>query len=226
MTDPTAPAAAAPVVAPQTLLTEPLLRRMWPHGDSHVPGLIAGIAASAPIVLPKYGVIGAMVLANMMGEFTEECGGGWEVEENLNYRAPVLRSQWPKHFTMEQALAMQHQPELIANQAYNGRMGNRPGSNDGWNFRGRGPAQTTGRDAYGLLGEHMKLDLINHPELVNDPRYFLECGVVDFVVICSCKTWAERDDEINETRHLNGGLIGLHQRQVSIAMWKHALGLH
>ena len=39
---------------------------------------------------------------------------------------------------------------LIANQAYNGRMGNRPGTNDGWNYRGGAPAQRTGRDAYGI----------------------------------------------------------------------------
>jgi hypothetical protein len=53
-----------------------------------------------------------------MGEWTEECGGG--EEENVNYRASVLHGQWPLHFTMEQALAMQHQPRLIANQAFNG----------------------------------------------------------------------------------------------------------
>ena len=50
-----------------------------------------------------------MDIANMMGEFTEECGGGFEVEENLNYRAAQLHSQWPLHFSMEQVLEMQHQ---------------------------------------------------------------------------------------------------------------------
>lgn len=201
------------------------LRWLWPHGDSKIPGLIAATIERAPALFDKYGIADMMTLANMMGEFTEECGAGTEVEENLNYRAPVLRSQWPKHFTMQQAMAMEHQPRLIANQAYNGRMGNRPGTDDGWNYRGRDPAQTTGRDAYGVLGDLMKLDLINHPELVNAPEHFIEAGVVDFAVICKCIPYAERDDEVGETRSLNGGLIGLRQRQVSISMWKRALGV-
>jgi putative chitinase len=167
----------------------------------------------------------AVACANFMGECTEECGGGTEVEENLNYRASVLVAQWPRHFTMAQALAMQHQPRLIANQAYNGRMGNRPGTDDGATYIGRGPAQTTGRDAYDRLGKLLGLDLITHPDLINTPEHFLEVGLVDFVTICGCLPYAARDDEINETRHLNGGLIGLAQRQASIRLWKQALGI-
>lgn len=202
------------------------LTRLWPHGDSKIAGLRAAMIDQAPTLFEKYGLAASpMAIANMMGEFTEECGGGTEVEENLNYRASVLASQWPLHFTMAQALSMQHQPKLIANQAYDGRMGNRPGTDDGWNYRGRGPAQTTGRSAYELLGEKIGLDLINHPELINTPEHFFEAGIVDFVVICECLPFAERDDEVNETRHLNGGLIGYAQRQASIALWKRALGL-
>lgn len=200
------------------------LTRLWPHGDSRIPGLRAAMVEQAPALFTKYDFT-ALAWADMMGEFTEESGGGLEVEENLNYRASVLHSQWPLHFTAEQAMQMQHQPRLIANQAYNGRMGNRWGTDDGWNYRGRGPAQTTGRSAYALLGSKIGIDLVTHPEWINDPRYFLECGVVDFVVICGCLPYAKRDDEINETRHLNGGLIGLAQRKAAIRMWKREMGL-
>jgi putative chitinase len=200
------------------------LNHLWPHGDAKIPGLRAAIISQAPTLFPKYGIVTAMAAANFMGECTEECAGGSQVEENLNYRAPVLHSQWPSHFTMTQALAMQHQPRLIANQAYNGRMGNRVGTDDGWNFRGRGPAQTTGHVAYGDLGELLKVDLIAHPELINTPAHFLEVGLIDFVTICNCLIYAQRDDEVNETRHLNGGLIGLAQREASIRFWKQALG--
>lgn len=226
MTD--APAPGKPAVLPPCIASGRFasgLNRLWAHGDSRIPGLRAAMIAQAPGLFAKYGITSDMEVANMMGEFTEECGGGIEVEENLNYRAAPLHSQWPRHFTMEQALAMQHQPRLIANQAYNGRMGNRLGSDDGWNFRGRDPAQTTGRDAYALLAKLMGVDFVSHPELVNDPKYFFEVGIVDFVTICKCLPFADRDDEINETRHLNGGLIGLAQRQTSIRMWKQALGV-
>jgi putative chitinase len=203
----------------------PALMKLWPQGDSKIPGLRAAMIAQAPVLFPKYGLVTLEGIANAMGEWTEECGGGTEVEEDLNYRASVLRSQWPQHFTMAQALVVQHQPRLIANLAYNGRMGNRPGTDDGWEYRGRDAAQTTGRDAYGQLGELIKLDLLDHPELVNAKENFLECALIDFVKICGCLVYAARDDEVNETRHLNGGLIGLSQRKTSIKLWKNALGV-
>ena len=200
------------------------LNQLWPHGDSRIPGLRSAIVTQAPAAFQRYGMTDIAV-CNAMGEFTEECGGGYEVEENLNYRASVLHSQWPMHFSMDQALAMQHQPRQIANQAYNGRMGNRIGTDDGWNFRGRGPAQTTGRDAYDRLGGLMHLDLINNPQLINTPEHFLEAGLVDFVTICGCLPYALRDDEVNETRHLNGGLIGLPERRRWLQTWKAEFGI-
>ncbi len=200
------------------------LMSLWPHGDSKIPGLRGAMIDQAPALYTQYG-FSLLAFADMMGEFTEECGAGLEVEENLNYRASVLHSQWPSHFTAAQAMQMQHNPRAIANQAYNGRMGNRWGTDDGWNYRGRGPAQTTGREAYGILGEHMKLDLLTRPELINTTEHFLSAGTIDFVEICGCLPYAKRDDEINETRHLNGGLIGLDQRKASIRLWKRELGL-
>lgn len=46
------------------------------------------------------------------------------------------------------ALAVAGDPQALANMVYNGRMGNRRDSNDGFHFRGRGPKQLTGRDNY------------------------------------------------------------------------------
>jgi putative chitinase len=209
---------------PSSAVFATALTKLWPQGDLRITGLRAAMASQLPALYAKY-ALDPMSLANMMGEFTEECGGGTEVEENLNYRAAVLHSQWPTHFTSAQAIDMQHNPRAIANQAYNGRMGNRWGSDDGWSFRGRGPAQTTGREAYGKLGELMQIDLLTRPELINDPAHFFEAGFIDFVLICGCLPYAKRDDEVNETRHLNGGLIGLKQRQASIKMWKAALSV-
>jgi len=203
---------------------ETTLRRLWPKANTHIPGLLEAMIAQAPTLFARFG-LDTMSVCNAFGEFGEECGCGLEVDENLNYRANVLHTQWPMHFTMEQAIAMQHQPRLIADQAYNGRMGNRLGTDDGWNYRGRGPAQTTGADAYRTLGQKMGLDLIAKPELINTSAYFLLAGLTDFVEICGCLPFAQRDDEVNETRHLNGGLIGYHQRQVAIHMWKQNMGI-
>jgi putative chitinase len=102
-------------------------------------------------------------------------------------------------------------------------MGNAPGSDDGYNFRGRGASQTTGREGYQRLARATGLDVVNHPEIVNDPRYFLLCGVADFIN-CGCLPFAKADDVTGVTRRLNGGAIGLAERKVWLAKWKAALG--
>jgi putative chitinase len=102
-------------------------------------------------------------------------------------------------------------------------MGNAAGSDDGWNFRGRGASQTTGREGYARLAKATGLDLVTHPDRVNDPSSFLECGVADFV-LCGCLPFAKADDVLGVTRRLNGGTVGLAQRQAWLAKWKAALG--
>ena len=72
-------------------------------------------------------------------------------------------------------------------------MGNAAGSDDGWNFRGCGAAQTTGGVGYARLAKATWLDLVNRPDPVNDPARFLECGVADFIP-CGCLPFAKADD--------------------------------
>ena len=206
------------------MLTLRMLQKLWPHGDSKISGLVEGIASSAPIVFPKYGLNSNLVIAHFMAQASHECGAGTEVVENLNYRAAQLLKQWPSHFTTTQALNMQHRPQAIADQAYNGRMGNRLKTDDGWNFRGRGASQTTGRDGYAKLAEKTGLDLLNHPDLVNSPDTFLECGVADFV-LCGCLPFAVKDDIFWVTQRLNGGQIGAEKRKAWLVLWKHMLGI-
>jgi hypothetical protein len=96
------------------------------------------------------------------------------------------------------------------------------GTEDGWNYRGRGGSQVTGRDGYAALGEKVGLSLLDQPDLVNNPQHFLECAVADFI-ICNCLRFAEHDDVNGVTFHLNGGFIGLQERTEWIARWKAAL---
>lgn len=56
------------------------------------------------------------------------------------------------------------------NFVYGGRYGNRPGTDDGFDFRGGGLNQLTFRDNYDRYGNLAGVDLIHHPELVNAPR--------------------------------------------------------
>ena len=64
-----------------------LLKRLWPHGDAHVPGLVEGIVAAAPAVFAKYALATPLAVAHAIAQFSHECGAGEEMVENLNYSA-------------------------------------------------------------------------------------------------------------------------------------------
>lgn len=220
-------AAAGPATGASPLATSfaAQLSRLWPHGDQHVPGLVAGMIASAPTVFAKYNITTPLTLAMMMGQFSEECGAGLEMVENLNYSADGLTRTWPSHFTGSMAQRYAHNPRQIADIAYGGRMGNAPPpSDDGWNYRGRGLSQCTGKEGYAKLAAKTGLDIVGHPEFLSDPQHALECGVADFV-LCGCLPFAERGDLLNVTKHLNGGTIGLSERSAWTVKWKRALGV-
>jgi putative chitinase len=200
------------------------LYNLWPNGDEKIPGLRDGIAASAAAVFQKYGIDSPLLVAHVMAQISHECGAGHDVVENLNYTAGRMMQVWPSRFpTMAMAAPYAGNPRALANKVYNGRMGNASGSDDGWKFRGRGAVQTTGREGYARLAKATGLDLVNHPDLVNDPQRFLECGVADFI-LCGCLPFARADDVLGVTRRLNGGTVGLAQRQAWLAKWKAALG--
>lgn len=204
------------LIANLPLLT---MRQMWPHGNSRVDGLVEGMARASKHIFWKYGIDNEDVLAIMMAQFSHECGAGTEMVENLNYSATRIRQVWPSR-----GYAVQYagNPQGLANAVYNGRMGNRPGSNDGWNFRGRGLAQTTGREEYEKMTRAVGVDFVNHPEKVNDPNLALEVGVANFIK-CGCLPYARQGDILSVTRRLNGGTVGLAERRGWTAKWRRAL---
>lgn len=211
------------------MLTIQIMKEMWKNADQHVPGLAEGIAAAAATVFPKYGLTTPLTIAHFMAQASEECGAGLEMIENMNYTAGRLRQVFPTHFTASMATNYAHNPRMVADIAYGGRMGNAPPpSDDGWRYRGAGLSQVTGRNGVETLQATLKkfgadIDVINDPALIIDPAHTLECGVADFVA-CGCLSYAERDDIIGVTRKLNGGLNGLADRRAWLPKWKAALG--
>src|SRR5258705_9422466 len=165
---------------------------LWPNGDERVPGLRDGIAMSAQPVFEKYGIDTPLVVAHVMAQISHECGAGHDVIENLNYTAKRIKDVWPSRFpTVASAEPYAHNPQALANKVYNGRMGNRTGSNDGSDFRGRGGSQTTGRKGYQRVRDQTGFDVVNHPEILIHPLHFLECAVSDFIN-CGCLPYAKK----------------------------------
>lgn len=209
------------------------LKRLWPHSDVTIPGLGAGIIAAAPVAFGKYGWDSDLVVAHAMAQFSEETGCGREMQENMNYSAARLLQVFPTHFSHDDAIRLAHQPRLIADRAYGGRMGNAaPPSDDGWNCRGQGLSQLTGAANYKALQAKYGLAVYDHPAMLIDPKFALEIGVAD-LTMCGCLPWARKDDLVGVSSLLNVGhyvsnpnaINGFAMRKNWLSLWKHALGV-
>ncbi len=199
------------------------LNHLWPNGDEKIKGLRAGIIETAPAVFAKYGINTPLLIAHVMAQISHECGAGHDVVENLSYTAARMTQVWPSRFpTIASAQPYVHNPQALANKVYNGRMGNAIGTDDGWNYRGRGASQTTGREGYQRLAKATGLNALGNPDLVNDSKLFMLCGVADFIN-CGCLPYAKADDILGVTKKLNGGTVGLDQRRQWLAKWKAAI---
>ena len=89
------------------------------------------------------------------------------VAENMNYSASRLREIFPKYFTRAQSLTYANRPVPIGSRVYASRMGNgNEQSQDGYNYRGRGFIQLTGKNNYTALSRDTKIDYLKKPDLL------------------------------------------------------------
>jgi putative chitinase len=159
-------------------------------------------------------------MAAFLAQLAHESGQLQRWSENLGYRWQRLREVFPKYFkTDADAQAFDRQPERIANRVYGGRMGNGPEtSGDGWRYRGRGPIQLTGKDNYRACGADIGVDLVNQPERLETPEVgCLAAGW--FWAKRGLNALADAGDFVAITKKINGGLIGLEERE---AFWERA----
>jgi putative chitinase len=102
--------------------------------------------------------------------------------------------------------------ELASGAAYEGRkdLGNtQPG--DGIRFKGRGLIQITGRTNYAACGAALKLDLIAHPELLEEPENACRSAGW-FWKTHGLNELADAGDQVRVTKRINGGTNGLADR--------------
>jgi predicted chitinase len=186
------------------------LKKFAPKGKPELLGAVARGAAD----LQRAGITTPLRFQHFMAQLAHESGGFTSLSENLNYTSAArIRAVWPTRFkTNKAAQPFVRKPRDLANKVYNGRLGNRAGSDDGWIYRGGGFMQTTGRANYAEKGELTGFSLEEKPELLRDP---------DTAFVVACKEWevrkcneaADRDDVAGVTRKINGGLTGLADRE-------------
>ena len=179
-----------------------ILPKARPVAGFFVPALNAAMA--------RFKINSQVRMAAFIAQIGHESGQLTRMVENLNYSAERLQAVWPNRFDAALAAKVERKPEQIANIVYGGRMGNTlPG--DGWKYRGRGLIQLTGAKNYRAAGVALGQDLVNHPELVEQP---------DTAALVA--GWFWQSNGLNEladsgqfakiTRTINGGLTGQAER--------------
>lgn len=175
-------------------------------------------------------VVNAPRWAMFIAQLGHESGSFRRLIESLDYTPDALMRTWPSRYTAE--LARQHgrhegraaNQQAIAMTTYNGRMGNRAGTDDAWRYRGRGLIEITGRENYRACGDALRLPILAQPELLEQPRNAALSGAW-FWNLKSLNTSADMRDVERSTRAINGGINGLADRQSRYRVACSALGV-
>jgi putative chitinase len=165
-------------------------------------------------ILPDYDITTPQRVAAFIAQAAHESGGFTALHENLNYRPETLRKVFPRYFP-DDATAQRyaHNPEMIANKVYANRMGNGDeASGDGFCYCGRGLIQLTGHDNYQNFADSIGIDVTQVPEYLQ---------TFEGAVQSACWFWennnlnqyADSGDILTMTKRINGGTIGLEDRQ-------------
>jgi putative chitinase len=178
----------------------------------------------------RFGINTERQVAAWIAQCAHESAGFKMLTENLNYSADTMAVVWPTRFAVlgpdkkpvkvkgknqpnKFALALHRKPELIANTVYANRMANgNIESGDGWRYRGRGLKQLTGKDNYTRCGQGLGLDLVANPDLLLTPEG-ASLSAAWFWSVNKCGPIADSGDFVALTKKINGGTIGLEDRQ-------------
>ena len=169
-------------------------------------------------ILPKYDITTEARVAGFISQCAHESGDFTKLEENLNYREETLLKIFPRYFGPGKRNAAEYakNPEKIANYVYmdefrSSKMGNVK-EGDGWRFRGRGLKQLTGRENYTAFGKTVNMTAEQAADYVATEKGAIESA---------CWFWdnkklnavADTGDVVKMTKIINGGDIGLADRQ-------------
>lgn len=133
---------------------------------------LAKALADSQKELEAAGITTRLRAAHFIAQVMTETGGLKRIDENLNYsRATLLRVFSRRTISEAKASELAGKPREIANWVYGARLGNLGRhTDDGWNYRGSGFLQLTGRANFRDRGNEIGLPLEENPDLVRRPR--------------------------------------------------------
>jgi putative chitinase len=196
------------------------LRQLAPE----IQDVYAETFADADDVLARYGINETPLrVAHFMAQVLHETGRLTILTESMNYSVQGLLDTFgAARISLADAERLGRKPGQkadqrgIANLVYGGAWGKKNLGNidpdDGWNFRGTGLLQMTGRDSRLRIGKSIGADLVGMPELALDARFLLRIACQEWDDK-RCNAFADADDIVKVTKRINGGNIGLDGRR-------------
>jgi len=177
-------------------------------------------------VLIQFDITSPLRISHFIAQIGYESVGFSQVEESLNYSEASLLSTFKSHITPEQAKAYgrnDHHPanqKMIANIVYANRNGNGDvDSGDGYNYRGRGLIQTSGKENYSNLLSYVSCDVVSHPDLLCQHSVAtLSAGA--YWDAHRLNVLADEDNVVGVTEAVNGGQNGFEGRKQKLTMAK------
>lgn len=181
----------------------------------------------------KFGINTPYRQAHFLAQCGHESAGFSRVQESLNYSAAGLYATFSTRISKSDADRLGRQPgeaivpksrqQQIANIIYANRNGNGGvDSGDGWNYRGRGLIQITGRSNYQALVGRLGNDIVASPDLVAGYAIAADASAAWWSTH-GLNALADKDDLLAITRIINGGTNGLDDRTTRLLKAKGVL---
>jgi putative chitinase len=209
-----------------SLLTEAQLAAMIPTNKE-----VGEWCAALNEMLPKYGITTDKRIAGFIAQCAHESMDFRVLQENLNYKEATLLKVFPRYFGpgKENAAEYAGKPEKIANYVYMDKNRSKGGAlgnvkdGDGWLFSGKGLKQVTGRanttafgKTVGMTAEEAAAYLLTKKGALESALWFWGSRNLNEV--------ADTGDQVRLCKIINGGDIGLADRQARYAKAMAALG--
>lgn len=143
-----------------------------------------------------------------------------QVIQIANLTTPLRQAQFLAQLAHESD-GFRATTEYASGKNYNGRadLGNRPGTNDGVTYKGRGLIQLTGRANYGMMSKKLGVDLLNNPQLAAQFPYAALTAAY-FWKDKNLNPLADIGDIDAITQRINGGYNGLSDRKAYLVRAK------
>jgi putative chitinase len=209
-----------------SLLTEAQLAAMIPTNKE-----VGEWCVALNEMLPKYGITTDKRIASFISQCAHESMDFRVLEENLNYKEATLLRVFPRYFGpgKENAAEYAGKPEKIANYVYMDKNRSKAGAlgntqeGDGFLFRGKGLKQVTGRANTTAFGKTVGMTAEEAAKYLMTKKGALESALW-FWGSRNLNEVADTGDIVKLTKIINGGDIGLADRQARYAKAMAALG--